>query len=132
MSKVPLYRKLETWIYGRHTPPLPARNAPKRHMMKNMAYYLKVIEIQLNFAVAWSNLGCIFIVQKEIWLAIHYFEKVVTLDLKFLDANINLGNVLKEVRVFDRAVAAYICALSLSPNSAVVHSSLACVCCEQG
>ena len=41
-------------------------------------------------------------VQGEIWLAIHHFEKAVALDPNFLDAYINLGNVLKEARIFDR------------------------------
>lgn len=40
------------------------------------ACYLKAIETQPNFAVAWSNLGCVFNAQGEIWLAIHHFEKV--------------------------------------------------------
>ncbi|MCP9259053.1 hypothetical protein DINM_002031 [Dirofilaria immitis] len=75
--------------------------------------YLKAIETQPQFAVAWSNLG-------EIWLAIHHFEKAVQLDPNFLDAYINLGNVLKEARIFD------------SGNHAVVHGNLACVYYEQG
>lgn len=41
------------------------------------ACYLKAIETQPNFAVAWSNLGCVFNAQGEIWLAIHHFEKVI-------------------------------------------------------
>jgi len=82
--------------------------------------------------VAWSNLGCVFNAQGEIWLAIHHFEKAVALDPNFLDAYINLGNVLKEARIFDRAVAAYLRALNLSPNNAVVHGNLACVYYEQG
>lgn len=52
--------------------------------------------------MAWSNLGCVFNAQGEIWLAIHHFEKAVGLDPNFLDAYINLGNVLKEARIFDR------------------------------
>ncbi|VDO33448.1 unnamed protein product [Onchocerca flexuosa] len=63
--------------------------------------YLKAIETQPQFAVAWSNLGCVFNAQGEIWLAIHHFEKAVQLDPNFLDAYINLGNVLKEARIFD-------------------------------
>lgn len=54
------------------------------------------------------------------------------LDPGFLDAYINFGNVLKEARIFDRAVAAYLRALSLSPNHAIVHGNLACVYYEQG
>jgi len=54
------------------------------------------------------------------------------LDPNFLDAYINLGNVLKEARIFDRAVAAYLRALNLSPSNAVVHGNLACVYYEQG
>ena len=119
------------------------------------ACYMKAIETQPNFAVAWSNLGCVYNTQGEIWLAIHHFEKVrknylslslmsyliislllrvqaVQLDPAFLDAYINLGNVLKEARIFDRAVAAYLRALTLSPNHAIVHGNLACVYYEQG
>lgn len=58
--------------------------------------------------------------------------QAVALDPHFLDAYINLGNVLKEARIFDRAVAAYLRALSLSPNNAIVHGNLACVYYEQG
>ncbi|EYC21018.1 hypothetical protein Y032_0020g185 [Ancylostoma ceylanicum] len=90
--------------------------------------YLKAIETQPQFAVAWSNLGCVFNAQGEIWLAIHHFEKAVQLDPNFLDAYINLGNVLKEARIFDRAVAAYLRALNLASNHAVVHGNLACIC----
>jgi len=93
---------------------------------------LKAIETRPDFAVAWSNLGCVFNAQGEIWLAIHHFEKAVALDPNFLDAYINLGNVLKEARIFDRAVAAYLRALNLSPSHAVVHGNLACVYYEQG
>ena len=96
------------------------------------ACYLKAIETCPTFAVAWSNLGCVFNAQGEIWLAIHHFEKAVQLDPNFLDAYINLGNVLKEARIFDRAVAAYLRALTLSPSNAVVHGNLACVYYEQG
>lgn len=40
--------------------------------------------------------------------------------------------MLKEARIFDRAVAAYLRALNLSPTNAVVHGNLACVYYEQG
>lgn len=40
------------------------------------ACYLKAIETCPTFAVAWSNLGCVFNALGEIWLAIHHFEKV--------------------------------------------------------
>lgn len=42
---------------------------------------MKAIETQPNFAVAWSNLGCVYNAQSEIWLAIHHFEKVNNLAL---------------------------------------------------
>lgn len=58
--------------------------------------------------------------------------QAVQLDPTFLDAYVNLGNVLKEARIFDRAVAAYLRALGLSPNHAIVHGNLACVYYEQG
>jgi protein O-GlcNAc transferase len=45
---------------------------------------LKAIETRPDFAVAWSNLGCVFNAQGEIWLAIHHFEKAVALDPNFL------------------------------------------------
>ena len=74
------------------------------HLPPIQACYLKAIETRPDFAVAWSNLGCVFNAQGEIWLAIHHFEKAVALDPNFLDAYINLGNVLKEARIFDRWV----------------------------
>lgn len=83
-------------------------------------------------AIALSNLGCVFNAQGEIWLAIHHFEKAIALDPNFLDAYINLGNVLKEARIFDRAAASYLRALNLCPNNAVVLGNLACVYYEQG
>lgn len=68
---------------------------------------MKAIETQPHFAVAWSggfhlgisirlfallgNLGCVFNAQSEVWLAIHHFEKAITLDPNFLDA---LGELL--------------------------------------
>lgn len=73
-----------------------------RRRFCSQACYLKAIETRPDFAVAWSNLGCVFNAQGEIWLAIHHFEKAVALDSNFLDAYINLGNVLKESRIFDR------------------------------
>lgn len=45
---------------------------------------MKAIETRPDFAVAWSNLGCVFNAQGEIWLAIHHFEKAVALDANFL------------------------------------------------
>ena len=33
-----------------------------------------------------GNLGCVFNAQSEVWLAIHHFEKAITLDPNFLDA----------------------------------------------
>ncbi|CAK5116305.1 unnamed protein product [Meloidogyne enterolobii] len=93
--------------------------------------YLKAIEMQPHFAVAWSNMGCVFNAQ-ELWLALHHFEKAITLDPNFIDALINMGNVLKEARIFDRAVSCYLRALALNPNHAVVHGNLACVYYEQG
>jgi protein O-GlcNAc transferase len=64
--------------------------------------YLKAIEMQPHFAVAWSNMGCVFNAQGELWLALHHFEKAIALDPNFIDALINMGNVLKEARIFDR------------------------------
>nr|CAD7263917.1 unnamed protein product [Timema shepardi] len=77
----------------------------------HVACYLKAIETRPDFAVAWSNLGCVFNAQGEIWLAIHHFEKAVALDPNFLDAYINLGNVLKEARIFDRGKVSDSCDL---------------------
>ncbi len=81
--------------------PLPTPHSLARPS-PSQACYLKAIETRPDFAVAWSNLGCVFNAQQEIWLAIHHFEKAVALDPNFLDAYINLGNVLKEARIFDR------------------------------
>lgn len=81
---------------------------------------MKAIETRPDFAVAWSNLGCVFNAQGEIWLAIHHFEKAVALDPNFLDAYINLGNVLKEARIFDRFVSN----VGINYSSIILPSSL--------
>jgi protein O-GlcNAc transferase len=81
---------------------LPLTHPYPQPLLSIQACYLKAIETRPDFAVAWSNLGCVFNAQGEIWLAIHHFEKAVALDPNFLDAYINLGNVLKEARIFDR------------------------------
>lgn len=65
---------------------------------------MQAIEIQPKFAVAWNNLGCVFNAQGENWLAIHHLEKACTLDPTFVDAYINMGNVLKEMRIFEKLV----------------------------
>ena len=57
-------------------------------------------------------------------LIINHFEKAGALDPI---TYINLGNELKEVRIFDRAMAAYLRALNLSSSHAVVHGNLAFV-----
>ena len=82
---------------------------------------MKAIETRPDFAVAWSNLGCVFNAQGEIWLAIHHFEKAVALDPNFLDAYINLGNVLKEARIFDRLVPRH---LFILHDFAYIHNTV--------
>jgi len=94
--------------------------------------YQKAIQCNPTFAVAYSNLGCVYNQRGDIWLAIHNFEKAVKLDVTFLDAFINLGNMFKEARIFDRAVSAYQRALALNVQHAVVHGNLASVYYEQG
>ena len=84
-----------------------------------------------NFAVAYSNLGCVYNQRGDIWLAIHNFDKAVKLERNFLDAYINLGNMFKEARIFDRAVQAYQHALQINNSHAVVHGNLASVYYEQ-
>lgn len=60
-----------TWFFfSLFPPPLSIPSSPTQQ-----ACYLKAIETCPNFAVAWSNLGCVFNAQGEIWLAIHHFEK---------------------------------------------------------
>lgn len=96
-----------------------------------MECYLKAIQSNPNFAVAFSNLGCVYNQRGDIWLAIHNFDKAVKLDRNFLDAYINLGNMFKEARIFDRAVQAYQQALGINASHAVVHGNLASVYYEQ-
>ena len=94
--------KIDTNFNFFSLPPLFDLTQNFLNLQKIKACYLKAIETRPDFAVAWSNLGCVFNAQGEIWLAIHHFEKAVALDPNFLDAYINLGNVLKEARIFDR------------------------------
>lgn len=54
------------------------------------------------------------------------------MDATFLDAYINLGNVLKEARIFERAAQSYIKALQLNTQHPIVLGNLASVYYEQG
>uniref|UniRef100_A0A665UAI9 UDP-N-acetylglucosamine--peptide N-acetylglucosaminyltransferase 110 kDa subunit n=1 Tax=Echeneis naucrates TaxID=173247 RepID=A0A665UAI9_ECHNA len=87
----------------------------------------KAIETQPNFAVAWSNLGCVFNAQGEIWLAIHHFEKP-----HFPDAYCNLANALKEKGNVSEAEECYNTALRLCPTHADSLNNLANIKREQG
>ena len=70
--------------------------------LKFKACYLKAIETQPSFAVAWSNLGCVFNAQGEIWLAIHHFEKVCCREAMhpFLQQQVNNFIVLSKISGF--------------------------------
>ena len=134
----------------------------------NPELILSVIELSIVTYIVKEQLCNHFIRVIKPTVLIYYLNvffpfKAVQLDQNFLDAYINLGNVLKEARIFDRlvfylhnilicasiivhrnitglrflylyfrAVAAYLRALNLSPNHAVVHGNLACVYYEQG
>lgn len=72
------------------------------------ACYLKAIETQPNFAVAWSNLGCVFNAQGEIWLAIHHFEKVTrSVDIPFSKCLTERGSLA----TWDKSRVVSICGL---------------------
>ena len=86
---------LQVWLVKRLTKEIKIAFNVLGRLDEAKHCYLKAIETKPDFAVAWSNLGCVFNAQGEIWLAIHHFEKAVQLDSNFLDAYINLGNVLK-------------------------------------
>ncbi|OAF65698.1 hypothetical protein A3Q56_06592 [Intoshia linei] len=54
------------------------------------------------------------------------------MDANFIDGYVNLGNVLKDAKIYDRAIIAYLRALQLNENNSVVLGNLACIYCEQG
>lgn len=73
-----------------------------------------------NNVKAWRNLGIqLSDAPNEIPLAIHRFEKSITMNrnsLNFYITTVQTG-ILKKASIFDRAVAAYLRTLNLSPNN---------------
>lgn len=84
-----------------------------------------------NQALTLNHLGRLFSSQGETWLALHHLEKATILEPTNVNLLLDLANVLKDARIFDRAVTTYMRALSLCPNNPQILANLACVYYEQ-
>uniref|UniRef100_A0A6G1SIH5 protein O-GlcNAc transferase n=1 Tax=Aceria tosichella TaxID=561515 RepID=A0A6G1SIH5_9ACAR len=84
-----------------------------------------------NQALTLNHLGRLFSSQGETWLALHHLEKATILEPTNVNLMLDLANVLKDARIFDRAVTTYLRALNLCPNNPQILANLACVYYEQ-
>lgn len=84
-----------------------------------------------NQALTLNHLGRLFSTQGETWLALHHLEKATILEPTNVNLMLDLANVLKDARIFDRAVTTYLRALNLCPNNPQILANLACVYYEQ-
>ncbi|MEH2390101.1 MAG: tetratricopeptide repeat protein, partial [Nostoc sp.] len=105
-----------------------------------VAAYEKAIQLNPNYATAYSNLGIALREQKKLDAAVAAYEKAIQLNPNYATAYNNLGNALSDQKKLDAAVAASKKALILpednsgTPASAhtLAHNGLGLMFQEQG
>ena len=68
------------------------RTGDKQELQEGIRFYESALELDSNNIVAFYNLGGIYLREKELELAISYFEKILAINDKFVDSNFRLGN----------------------------------------
>lgn len=86
--------------------------------------FVRVIELEPNSAVAYSNLGSLYIDLGKYEEAIEVLEYAHSLDPKLASALNNLGNAYGRSGMPQRAIDAFQAALRLNPTSALTHANL--------
>ena len=89
-------------------------------------------DIQPSSPLLWFNLG---VISQKACLqddAIAAYQKAISLNGRYLEAHINLGNVFRDRGAFTESIRSYRAALSLNPSHADVHNNLGVVLKETG
>ncbi|MCW5977611.1 MAG: tetratricopeptide repeat protein [Bryobacteraceae bacterium] len=87
--------------------------------------YLRVVEIDPQFAGAWVNLGTIHFGAREFDKARQCYKNAVEADPRYPLARFNLGNLYDELGQRAEALAQYQAALKLQPEYADAHYNIA-------
>ena len=110
----------EIWLAIHHFEKVGESNDPSDQLLTDRhLHQTQAVQLDPNFLDAYGSCFCCF------------GSPVSTISIAGHVANearsptVNLANVLKEARIFDRAVAAYLRALNLNSNNAVVYGNLA-------
>jgi superkiller protein 3 len=91
----------------------------------------KVIQLNPNNAVAFSNLCDALYRQNKLDESIGFCRKAIELGPKYVNAYYNLGNALYSQKKLDEAIAQFRKAIELNPKFALAYSNLGAVLYEQ-
>lgn len=81
-----------------------------------LIHYKQAINIQPNFADAYSNMGNTFREMQDISGAVICFTKAIEINPSFADAHCNLASIYKDMGNISDAIESYRTALKLKPN----------------
>jgi len=79
-------------------------------------YGLNLYESIPNNPIISNLLGAIYLNLNSHELALEQFEKALTLSPNFVEAHINLGNLLKEKKLYEKSLSHYNMALNINPH----------------
>jgi protein O-GlcNAc transferase len=94
--------------------------------------FLQAIELQPDYAEAYSNLGAALNETGDHLKAITAYSRAIELDSSMYEAHNNLGNVYKDCQRYDEALACYRRAIELKPDFATAHNNLGSVLSDLG
>lgn len=86
-------------------------------------YFKEILSLQPEHAEALSNLGAIFLLQKDPVNALPYFLKLLKLTQDF-DVYYNIGVIYMDLSRFDEAVIYFCEAIKIQPDSFAAHANL--------
>lgn len=86
--------------------------------------FLRVIEINPNYAQAYNNLGTAYFHKEELDLAIEAYKKAISINPHYPDALNNLGQALCKFGSVSEAIETYRTALSIDPMFAPAYFNL--------
>ncbi len=86
--------------------------------------YLRIIELQPNYAPAYFQLGNAKLIKREWKQAIAFYRQALNCEQRYSQAWYNLGVCLENLGEVDEAIAAYQQAVTYNPNYAIAYNSL--------
>lgn len=86
--------------------------------------YLRIIELQPNYAPAYFQLGNAKLVKREWKQAIAFYRQALNCEQRYSQAWYNLGVALENLGEVDEAIAAHQQAVTYNPNYAIAYNSL--------